>query len=76
MNINSSALSRSSIRLIFLSEATVRNLFVPNRVGIEHTQGEGPNAYTVATIVKPATVHEEPAAPTAPAAPSSSSDSD
>lgn len=47
------------------------------RVGIEHTQGEGPGAYTSATISK-APIKEEPVKepePT-PAAPSSDSDSD
>lgn len=42
-------------------------------MGIEHTQGEGPNAYVTATIAKTAPVPEEP---TPPAAPESSSDSD
>lgn len=45
----------------------------PLRVGIEHTQGEGPNAYVTATIAKTAPVPEEP---TPPVAPESSSDSD
>lgn len=48
------------------------------RVGIEHTQGEGPNAYLAATIAK-APIREEPVAEVqehTPAPPSSDSDSD
>lgn len=46
------------------------------RVGIEHTQGEGPGAYTAATITqRPCAVKEEPAEP-APEAARSDSDSD
>lgn len=44
-----------------------------SRVGILHTEAEGPNAYAAATFVKPAPVKEEPVLP---AAAESSSDSD
>lgn len=46
------------------------------RVGIEHTQGEGPGAYLAATISTPKPPVEEPIVEEAPETKDSDSDSD